>query len=147
MTSKRRGGGEGSVYRDGDYWVATVEAGRHPVNGRRQRRKVKARTKAEALRKVADARKAVESGLGIVTGTTLLGPFLDDWMATVIAHRVGSANTVACYGNAIRLHIAPALGSTPLAKLTPHQVDRFPGRQGCRRLFPQLRQPDAVCTG
>jgi hypothetical protein len=39
--------GEGSIYKEGDHWVASVEAGRDPLTGRRVRQELKARTKRE----------------------------------------------------------------------------------------------------
>jgi hypothetical protein len=59
----RRGHGEGSIYRDGDYWVLTVELGRD-ANGHRQRRKVKARTKGEVMRKAKALQEEVRAAVG-----------------------------------------------------------------------------------
>jgi hypothetical protein len=59
----RRGAGEGSVYKDGDTWVASVEVGRNPSTGSRRRRKVKAKTKSEVLRKAKELREQIEAGV------------------------------------------------------------------------------------
>ena len=123
--AQRRGAGEGGCRFEDGYWVTTVEAGRHPTTGKRVRIKRKARTKAEALRKADEARQALVAGLPVAAGTTPLGDFLAQWITTVIPARVSSANTVANYSQTIRLHIEPALGKTPIGKLTPEQVDAF----------------------
>ncbi|MGH9127283.1 MAG: tyrosine-type recombinase/integrase [Acidimicrobiales bacterium] len=124
-TSKRRGAGEGGIRFEDGYWVATIEAGRHAVTGKRLRIKRKARTKKEALAKAREARKALDNGLPFAAASTLLGDFLDQWITTVVPARVGSDNTVANYRAVIDGHIKPALGKVPVAKLTPEQVDRF----------------------
>lgn len=123
--AQRRGPGEGGCRFEDGYWVATIEGGRHPTTGKRLRIKRKARTKAEALRKADAARQAVNAGLPVAAGTTLLGDFLSQWIATVVPARVGSANTVENYRTVLDRHIIPGLGKVPLAKLTPEQVDRF----------------------
>jgi integrase len=126
----RRGAGEGSIYqesrklKDGsvsESWVGTIELGRDPLTGRRQRRKVKAPTKAKLLAKMKSARDDADAAVG--SGSMLLGAFLDSWMSNVVEHRVDSPNTVAAYRKVVELQIKPALGHVPLAKLTPEQVD------------------------
>lgn len=130
----RRGAGEGSVYReertlaDGTVrfsWVGTADVGRDPATGRRTRVKVKGRTKAEVLRRLTDARRQAAEGLDSGGAARKLGPYLDDWLATVVANRVGSDLTVANYRQTVRLHIVPALGDVPVGKLTPEMVDRW----------------------
>jgi len=141
MASKRRGTGEGAIYRETrtnprtkvetTYWVATIEAGRHPVTGKRLRRKVKARTKIELTGtkdrpgKIAKARSEMEAGIGAGGRSTRLGDFLDWWLDTVVENRVTSDNTLASYRGIVDQHLRPGLGTTPVAKLTPEQVDRF----------------------
>lgn len=123
--SGRRGPGEGSVYREGPYWVATVEVGANTFNARRVRRKVKGRTRAEVLRKAAEIRRQVEAGLVPADATTTVAEFLERWLTAVVAHRVDSPNTEANYRAVVRTHLAPGLGSVPVGRLTPEQVDRF----------------------
>jgi integrase len=120
----RRGWGEGSVYRDGNGWVATVELGRDPLTGKRQRVKVRAKTKREVVRQVQEAQRRAP-GVATSGGSVQLGEFLESWLSSVIAHRVDSPNTLANYTQLVRLHIVPSLGRIPLSKLTPEMVDRF----------------------
>ena len=48
-----KGKGEGSIYKEtqSGLWAATIECGRGP-NGKRKRHTVRAKTKAEVLRKI-----------------------------------------------------------------------------------------------
>ena len=119
----RRGAGEGAIYKDGSLWVATVEAGRDPVTGKRQRRKVKAKTKAEALRRAKIMRDQLEAGVS-PDGTLTVATFLDRWLATVVTARVGAERTVTDYTGALA-HVKRSLGTVPVIKLSPEQVDRF----------------------
>jgi integrase len=117
--------GEGSIYREGDYWVASVEAGRDPVTGRRVRRKLKARTKRELVARMAEVRQQLETGSGGRATSVTVGEFLHRWLDDVVAPRVESANTVHNYRSVVTAHIVPSLGSVRLTKLTPEMVDQF----------------------
>jgi integrase len=117
--------GEGSIYREGDYWVASVEAGRDPVTGRRVRRKLKARTKRELVARMAEVRQQLETGSGGRATSVTVGEFLHRWLDDVVAPRVESANTVHNYRSVVTAHIVPSLGSVRLSKLTPEMVDQF----------------------
>jgi hypothetical protein len=52
-----------------------------------------------------------------------LGAYLDEWAAGLRL----APSTIASYRKNIRLHIAPALGTVPLAALTTERVARFYG--------------------
>ncbi|MDQ2727465.1 MAG: tyrosine-type recombinase/integrase [Actinomycetota bacterium] len=101
----------------------TVETGRDLASGRRQRRTVKAPTKAEALRKAAEAKVEMEAGLVSGAGSTT-GDFLQHWLDAVVPRRVGAA-TVANYRTVIDRHVTPALGRVELRRLTPEMVDKL----------------------
>jgi integrase len=125
-TTRRRGKGEGAVYKDADgLWVATIEAGRDPVTGRRLRRKVKARTKTLVLLKADETRRQLAAGVEVGGASTTLAVFAKKWLATVVTGRVSSPNTVDNYRIVLERHILPALGAVPLAKITPDQIDQF----------------------
>jgi integrase len=117
--------GEGGLWYDEEHerWEMTVEAGRDPVTGSRRRFKVRAATKPEVLRKVKEVRKQAELGVAPGAGSTTLAAFLDRWLKTVVAGRVGSENTIAMYRTTIKNHIEPALGYVRVDRLTPEMVD------------------------
>jgi integrase len=56
-------------------------------------------------------------------GQTTVAGWLAWWLDTVAAARAGSELTRLKYEQMIRLHISPAIGSTPLSDLTAEQVD------------------------
>jgi integrase len=123
VTRTRRGHGEGSIYRRADgLWCASVEFGRD-TTGRRRRKIVKARTKAEVLRRMAEVRKAQTSGLPLPEGRVTVGALLERWLETVKVNR--SHATWSGYEQRVRLHLRPALGSRLLAKLGPADVQRL----------------------
>lgn len=121
----RRGRGEGAVWYDekNGRWEAAFEAERHPVTGKRRRIKVRARTKNEALKKLDQARENMAAGVEPGAGAMTVDAFLDDWLDTVVAGRVGSERTVANYRDTLK-QVRPALGRYRLDKLTPQHVDR-----------------------
>jgi integrase len=117
----RRGHGEDSVFLDASTgrWCAVVSLGRK-ADGRRERRKVTAKTKTEVLSKLRVLRRAVENGLYVEPRLTV-GAYLDRWAAGLDA-RV-RPNTADQYRFTIRCHLRPALGTKMLAKLTPAELD------------------------
>ena len=114
----RRGNGEGSIYRraaDGR-WVAAITW----PTGRRQKWYAKSRTEAAA--KLAEAVRAQgidKSGAGMRMRTDA---FLAQWLeATKPSLRFRSWQR---YEELVRLHILPALGPIPLARLGPTDLQR-----------------------
>lgn len=122
--SKRRGNGDGAIFKDGDRWVACVEV--PTTDGRRKRRKRMVRTYAEARIALADLkREAADAEVGITgAGRLSVAAYLDSWLTTVVPGRVSSPNTIANYRWAIG-HIVGDLGAARLSALTPEDVDRL----------------------
>jgi integrase len=87
MAKKRsRQSHTGSVYQSGGYWWAAVM-----VSGKRRR--VRCKTKAEALAKLADIRKDAEESIGLESST--FGGFAKRWLDHIAANR--ATNTLAVY--------------------------------------------------
>lgn len=121
--TKRRGSGEGSVYKSPDgRWRGSVDMGWQ--DGRRVRKYVSGDTRNEALAKLRELQRTLDAGV-TTDGKMTVDKWLEHWLANVVAGRVGSPNTLANYRQIVRGHIVPALGKTPLCKLTPEQVDRL----------------------
>jgi len=110
------------VYKEGKYWVYSIDTGRDPLTGKRDRRTAKAKRKADLLVKAEQLKAAVKAGL-VPDGSQTVKSFLETWIDTVVAPSV-SPRTVVDYGWALA-RIKTGLGAVPLAKLTPEQVDRF----------------------
>lgn len=97
------------------------------LEGRRHVAPVTFRAKTDALAWLSAVETDIRRGRWAdpSEARTTLGEWLDHWLATVVAHRVGSDNTVANYAAVVRRHLEPGLGTIPIAHLTPEQVDEF----------------------
>lgn len=128
-TKKRRGHGEGSIYkrRDGR-WTSSISLG----NGKRQsfygktRREVREKLDAALL----ERQKSVHTG-----AEQLLGEYLLYWLDNVHKHVIGPATYVG-YENIIRVHLIPGLGKIPLGELTTQQVQILMNERMARGLSP-----------
>ena len=121
MATRRRGAGEGAVYKrkDTGLWVGTVELGRNSL-GHWRRKEVKARTKREALDKLDKARTAQRAGIPATDGRVTVDALLDWWLDHVKA--VCTFSTWEGYERRCRLYVRPLLGKRPVAKVTPLDV-------------------------
>lgn len=123
--ARRRGNGEGSIYRGRDgRWRSVVDLGWS--NGRRHRKYLSGDTRTEVatkLRRVLDARDA-----GAQISTDGLPPtveqWLDYWLETITAPRL-RPSTTATYRGYIKNRIVPTLGHHRLDRLQPEHLDRF----------------------
>jgi integrase len=123
MATRRRGRGEGSIYRrasDGR-WAGVLVF--EDELGRQRRKAVYGKTRKAVAEKLTATQGRVARGHAIVDERTLLGSFLDDWLAMVKANREYA--TWQGYEQRVRLHIKPVLGKRPLAKLTAGDVQRL----------------------
>jgi integrase len=115
----RRDKGSGSVYQrasDGRY-IAAIDLG-WGVDGKRKRKTVSGRTKAEAMRKkVAVERDMARHGVS-ATGNTTVKAYLEEWLTTV---RV-KPTTLATYRNNVRRYLIPTIGRRRLDQLEPQHV-------------------------
>lgn len=121
----RRGHGEGALFyeEDRDRWVALLELP-PDGSGRRRRRKVTGRTKADARRKLRQLQRRLEDGLPIGDGSMTLGDFLERWLAEVLPARsqIQAKSTVTNYRWAAS-HAIRALGRRRLNEMTPENVE------------------------
>jgi integrase len=124
VSGRRRGHGEGSVYRTSDgRWRGAIDLGWQ--NGRRERKVVSARTRQEVATKLRQIQGLADQG--IVTDSRLtVESWLNRWLDTVIAGRVEAARTGDLYRMIVRRHLVPGLGRIPLDRLSAEDVDRFP---------------------
>lgn len=111
-------------------WVALVSLGAR--NGKRIRRKVRAKTERAAKVELERLRRAYGASTDPATGT--LGDYLDGWLAS--HERSVRASTATSYRGHVNLHIAPLLGGIPLAKLRPADVRRLVDDLERKRLAP-----------
>lgn len=130
---KRRGRGEGSISRRKDgTWHARISAG--VVKGVRRVLHAYGKTKEEALGKLRKLQN--ETGTRVpVSSRFLLRDFLERWLAEAVKP-TAAPSTYYRYEGVCRNHLAPALGSVRLDKLTPSHVATvatIPGSAWTRR--------------
>ena len=121
--ARRRGSGEGSVYQRGSdgRWCAAIVT---DENGRRRRRVVTARTRAEVMRKLRELRQHVDEGLPIPDRSLTVAQLLERWYGDVLRHQVAES-AFRSYKSVADHHIVPTLGNRRLADLTTGDVDRL----------------------
>jgi len=115
--SRRRGQGEGTIIQRPDgRWAAAVSLG----NGRRKW--FYGKTHREVRDKLTGALRAHQQGLPLAGERQKVDAFLARWLDEVARPKV-RPSTFRSYESLVRIHIAPALGHVPLAKLTPQDVN------------------------
>jgi integrase len=117
--SSRRGHGEGTITqrRDGR-WEARISLG----GGKRKT--LYGKTRKEARDRLLAAQRDRENGSPVPDQRLKLGQYLDGWLEDAAKPAIRPL-TYASYRSMVRLHIKPALGSRPLAKLGPSEVQEF----------------------
>lgn len=121
MASPKRSDGEGSIYFDnarqryvGSY-VITWRDGK-PV-----RRKVSAKSKADAARKLRDLRDKVNAGTLPAGRVPTVGEWLTHWLDEIAAAKV-RPTTMRGYRTYVDRYLIPLLGKHRLDRLTPEHV-------------------------
>ena len=117
----RRGAGEGSIFKDplSGRWRALVDVGAD-ASGRRQRKKVSGRTRAEVLLKLREIQRDAEDGLALGGRQVTVAALAEEWLQ----HRSGelSASTLEVRTWAVRQHLVPALGARRVRQLSAEDV-------------------------
>jgi integrase len=123
-----RGKGEGSVYKDGAYWVGAVEAGRTPA-GRRRRVRVVRKKRRDVLEAMDELRRDAAQG---ITGdrTRSVATYLEWWLEDVVAGEV-AAESLREYRKRVA-RIVPVIGHVKLAKLNAAHVQALSREIGRR---------------
>jgi integrase len=104
MGRKRRGRGEGSLYQEVDgRWCAAISFG-IDSRGKRRRRKVRGKTKADVLKRIAELQG---TGPGPVGAALTVGQFLQAWLTDLRAREVIGDTSYCRYEHLIRLHVLP----------------------------------------
>jgi integrase len=121
--TRKRGNAEGSIYRDSDgRWRAAVNLGYR--NGRRLRKKLSGRTRAEVAGKLATALRDHQLGLPVASERQTVGQYLEMWLEHVAKPNT-RPKTYDAYEYMVRYRLKPALGDKVLSKLTPSDVRAF----------------------
>ncbi len=124
MVKRRtRGQNEGSIYQRQDgRWVAVLNLGWK--NGKRDRKYLYGKTRAEVAEKLNARLRDRHQGLPISSERLTVAQFLDRLLEDVVKPKC-QPSTYGSYAGHVRLHIVPALGRRPLAKLSPQDVQQM----------------------
>lgn len=123
--AKRRGNGEGSIYKRPDgSWAGQVSIGYDPATGKPKRKSFYGKTRKEVADKIAQATQEVRNGTYVEPAQTTFGDWLDRWLA---GYKKGQLrpSTYQSYEMLINVHIKPALGKIPMAKLQANMLQSF----------------------
>lgn len=124
-----RGKGEGAVYRvPADrskplkYWTGAIELPPGP-NGKRRRKPVRRKNKAELLAVMADLKADLATRGDLPTKSQTVEQWFTYWVEHIAAKEV-RPNTLDGYRRTIKNHIIPAIGKVKLDKLTATHIRR-----------------------
>ena len=117
----KRGNGEGSIYKDGDRWVAAIVT---TEEGRRVRRKFTGTTRRQVADRLAEALRAQAQGLPVSADCLGVGKYLAEWLEQTARPRL-RARPFQSYRMVVERHLVPILGSLRLAQLSPRHVQSY----------------------
>jgi len=114
----------GTIIKRGGGYSVVLDLGRGPDGKRLRRWHSGYQTKKDAERARVELLGRLDQSTYVDPSKTTLSDFLDRWLQHMATVR--DARTVERYGELLRLHVRPALGGTPLQKLTPmHFTDLY----------------------
>ena len=123
MNKRRRGRGEGSIYKRADgRWAGAVTVGYR--QGTQGRKTVYGRTRKEVQDRIHAVLQRLSQGISLPGERQTVGDFLTHWLDIVAKPRL-RPRTHESYESTVRLHIRPHLERVPLAKLTPQRVQTW----------------------
>jgi integrase len=133
--SSRRGHGEGSItLRQDGRWSAIVDLGY--IDGRRQRKTLYGKTRAEVARKLNAALTQKEQGTLVMDERQTVETFLTRWLRDNVKPSL-RPKTYQSYEYICRVHLIPSLGKHPLVKLTPAHVQAWMASAAGKELSPR----------
>lgn len=139
----RRAPGEGSIYevKDAAGKVIAYEGSidlEPGLNGRRKRKRVRAKTKTEVAKLIRDAQRQRDAGMDIGTPRQTIAQFLQHWLDDVVLVK-DAPKTHHSYSETIKRYIAPHIGHLRLDQLTQRHVQEL-----LKKLQAQRRQYGSV---
>lgn len=138
MSQQKRGQNEGNIYRRADgRWEARLRVGYR--NGKRARRSVFGKTRAEVAGKLRTIILAHEQGTLEAPARLTVGQFLAQWLEDSARPKL-RPRTFATYSQVIRSHVDPGLGRVPLRRLSPQHVQSWLNERAKSGLSPRTCQ-------
>lgn len=118
----KRANGEGSVFRRSDgRWSG--ELSYRDEHGAMKRRTVYGRTQTEVRSKMRVLRERFDAGAPVKDTTTSLSAWLEDWSTKALPASDRKQATIDLYATIARKHLVPALGTGPLDRIRPSDVE------------------------
>jgi hypothetical protein len=120
----RRGSGEGSIFKDpqSGRWRALLDVG-EDATGRRRRRKISGRTRAEVAGKLRQLQRDLDDGVSVDGRHVTVAALCEDWLRQSTGEL--SRNTQDLRTWAVKRHLVPALGARRVRELSADDVARF----------------------
>lgn len=125
LAKRRRGHNEGSIHQrasDG-LWVADLSLD-YGLDGKRVRKRLYGKTRAEVNRKLQEAMTSHRDGLTVQTRDQTVGQYLAHWLEAAVRPSV-RPKTYVSYEQVCRVHLIPALGRHKLSKLNAKNVAAY----------------------
>jgi integrase len=123
----RRGAGEGAIYKDASgRWRATADLGRK--DGKRQRKYLSGRTRAEVAEKLRKLRRQQEDGVVVAVTSGKKPPTVGQWLTFWVEHIAPARvrpSTLDGYRSKVNHRLIPALGGYKLEALQPETVEAW----------------------
>jgi integrase len=139
MARARRGRGEGSIsQRDDGRWEGKVSLG-YDVQGKRIRKTVYGKTKAEVQEKLEKLKQDPTTGLPQDIEKLTVATYMTRWLEDTAKPTIEDT-TYERYEQLIRLHIVPEIGHLRLNKLTPAHLQQLYARKLEEGLSPRSVQ-------
>jgi integrase len=118
--AKRRGSGEGSIFKRSDgKWVASVDLGWKA--GKRQRKVLYGKTRADVATRLRQLQSNVDRGIPISDERRTTAEYLTWWSTNVLPGTVKSS-TADDYRWVLERYVIPHVGRVRLSKLNPQHV-------------------------
>ena len=104
-------------------WTLVFDVGRDRRGKRKQKWKAIRGTKADAERELRRLLRSLDTGEYVEPTKLSVAEYLERWLADYAKPNT-AATTFDRYSEIVKLHLVPALGTVPLVKLQPLQIQR-----------------------
>lgn len=119
----RRNFGEGTVYFDETKKIWVFQVSYRDADGKRQRKKFKAKSKREAMKKGHAFLSSINMGLKPTGGKVTVGQWVREWLPNYVRPRI-RPRTFEKYQSSINNFILPVFAETPLDELKAADVQK-----------------------
>jgi len=125
---------------DGTRYEIVVDLGPDPITGKRRQRRKRFNTKKQAQTVLTAWMAEIDAGTAVDKSRQTVAELMRFWLETYVQHNV-RPGTLEGYSFTVNKHIIPDLGTIPVQKLTPEQLQGFYSTKlaaGCGKRTVQL---------